>query len=109
MVGLAGALCGMTTVRCSAATAAMLAAHMLGEEATSNPNTVADALGELCNMVAGNFKAKIQLLAASCLLSVPTVITGGDYAMQTPEPTVGCALALCYDGSPIWISLIAHG
>jgi chemotaxis protein CheX len=108
MVGLAGALCGMATVRCSSATAAKLAARMLGDDATSNPSTVADALGELCNMVAGNFKAKVQSLADHCVLSVPTVISGEDYEMQTPEPSVGCIFALAYDGDPVWISLVVH-
>jgi chemotaxis protein CheX len=95
-------------VRCSSATAAKLASRMLGEEAKLNLSMVADAFGELCNMVAGNFKAKIQSLADHCVLSVPTVITGEDYAMQTPEPTVGCLFALCYDNEPIWICWIMH-
>lgn len=75
MVGMAGALCGMATIRCSSATAAKLAARMLGDDATSNPSMVADALGELCSMVAGNFKAKVQSLADHCVRSVPTVIS----------------------------------
>ncbi|MGA7190733.1 MAG: chemotaxis protein CheX [Candidatus Acidiferrales bacterium] len=108
MVGLAGALCGMATIRCSSATAAKLAARMLGDDATSNPSMVADALGELCNMVAGNFKAKVQSLADHCVLSVPTVISGEDYEMQTPEPSVGCIFALAYDGDPVWIALVVH-
>ncbi|MFZ0523986.1 MAG: chemotaxis protein CheX [Candidatus Acidiferrales bacterium] len=106
MVGLAGALCGMVTIRCSSATAAKFAARMLGDDATSNSTTVSDALGELCNMVAGNFKAKVQLLAERCVLSVPTVISGEDYEMQTPEPSEGCLFALAYEGEMVWISLI---
>src|SRR5271154_1170832 len=56
MVGMAGALCGMASVRCSRATAGKLASLMLGGDAASNPSLARDALGELCNMVAGNFK-----------------------------------------------------
>ncbi len=108
MVGLAGALCGMASIRCSSATAAKLAAHMLGDDATSNSSMVADAMGELCNMVAGNFKAKVQSLADHCVLSVPTVISGEDYEMQTPEPSVGCLFALAYDGDPIFLCLVVH-
>ncbi len=36
------------------------------------------------------------------------VITGEDYAKQTPEPPVGCLFALSYDSEPIWICLIMH-
>jgi outer membrane protein OmpA-like peptidoglycan-associated protein len=61
MVGLAGALCGILTVCCSAKTAAQLAKSMLGETADSEEQ-VADALGEICNMVAGNFESGSALM-----------------------------------------------
>ena len=108
MVGMAGALCGMTTIRCTRATATKLAALMLGEEANSNPASARDALGELCNMVAGNFKAKITGLADACMLSVPTVITGEDYSMDTAEPAEGVAVALVFEGENIWVTLVTH-
>jgi chemotaxis protein CheX len=108
MVGLAGALCGMTTVRCSRTTAAKLASLMMGEDAAANPSTARDALGELCNMIAGNFKAKISNLADHCLLSVPTVISGEDYSMETTEPSDGFIVSLVFDGEPIWVELITH-
>jgi len=108
MVGLAGALCGMITLRCSDPTAARFASLMLGGDAASNPATATDALGELCNMIAGNFKAKITTLADGCMLSVPTVITGEDYSMSTVEPTDGFSLAFTFESEPIWVSLITH-
>ena len=108
MVGMAGALCGMTTIRCTRTTATKLAALMLGEEAVSNPASARDALGELCNMVAGNFKAKITGLADACMLSVPTVIAGEDYSMDTAEPAEGVTIALVYEGENIWVTLVTH-
>jgi hypothetical protein len=54
MVGLAGALCGVLTIRCDAKTARHVVKSMLGDTADSEQQ-VADALGEVCNMVAGNF------------------------------------------------------
>ena len=56
MIGLAGALCGILTVRCSGMTAGEIAKKMLGDTATS-PDEVGDALGEICNMIAGNFES----------------------------------------------------
>jgi chemotaxis protein CheX len=108
MVGMAGVLCGMTTLRCAKATAARFAALMLGEAAASDPSSSGDALGELCNMVAGNFKSKISTLADHCMLSVPTVITGQDYSMETSEPTQGVIVPLLFEGQPLWVSLIIH-
>ena len=40
--------------------------------------TANDALGEICKVVAGYFKAKIGL-GEACGLSVPTIIAGRDY------------------------------
>lgn len=108
MVGMAGALCGMTTLRCSHATAVKFAALMLGGDAQSNPSMARDALGELSNMIAGNFKSKISTLADHCLLSVPTVITGDDYSMATVDPSEVVTVVLRFEGDPIWVSLISH-
>lgn len=108
MVGLAGALCGMITIRCAKETAIKLATRMLGEDAKSNPSMVGDALGELCNMVAGNFKSKISSLADHCMMSVPTVIYGEDYVMQMVQPHSGFQAALECEGAPVWFSLVIH-
>lgn len=108
MVGMAGALCGMTTLRCSKAMATHFASLMLGGNEASNPSSARDAIGELCNMIAGNFKAKISTLADRCMLSAPTVITGDDYSMSPLEPSQNITLALSIDGELIWVSVISH-
>jgi outer membrane protein OmpA-like peptidoglycan-associated protein len=65
MVGLAGALCGILTVGCDAKTAGLVAKSMLGDTAESEEQ-VADALGEICNMIAGNFESGLaQMKPAS--------------------------------------------
>jgi hypothetical protein len=56
IVGLAGALCGVVTVRCAVETAGQIARGMLGD-ASASETQVADALGEMCNMIAGNFES----------------------------------------------------
>ena len=108
MVGIAGALCGMMTIRCSGQSASKLASRMLDGDAADNPTTACDALGELCNMVAGNFKSKVTSLADRCVLSVPTVIRGEDYVMQPVNFNESFSLVLSFEGAPLWISLIVH-
>jgi flagellar motor protein MotB len=56
MVGLAGALCGILTVCCDAKTAGLIAKSMVGDTAISEDEVV-DALGEICNMITGNFES----------------------------------------------------
>jgi chemotaxis protein CheX len=108
MVGLAGSLRGMVTLRCSHGAAAQFASLMLGGSAGSTPSMIRDALGELTNMIAGNFKAKISNLADSCVLSVPTVISGDDYSMSMLEPNEGITTPLLFGTEPIWVTLVTH-
>jgi chemotaxis protein CheX len=108
MVGLAGALCGVLSIRCTSHTAESITGRMLGSTGAVKPSEVSDAIAEICNMVAGNFKSKIAMLAEYCLLSVPTVIRGNDYEMVTIANGRHIALCLEYDGKPIWICLAAH-
>jgi chemotaxis protein CheX len=98
MVGLAGALCGVLTLRCSSQCAALMATKMLGAEASGCKGQMEDAVGEVCNMVAGNFKNKISSISDGCKLSVPTVITGSNYSL--------CTLASDYT---MEINLLFHG
>jgi len=108
MVGLAGALCGMVTIRCATPTAGKLATLMLRTDGGSTPSMMGDALGELCNMVAGNFKSKVTTLADHCMLSVPTVIWGEDYVLQTVLPHEGFEVVLSFEGEPLWFTLVIH-
>jgi chemotaxis protein CheX len=109
MVGLAGALCGVMTIRCDTHTAEKMAGRMLGSVGLVSPNDIPDAIAEVCNMVAGNFKSKITQLAENCMLSVPTVIRGHDYEMVTIADGDHIAIGLSYDSEPIWFCLAVHG
>jgi chemotaxis protein CheX len=108
MVGLAGALCGVMSIRCSEKTAEKIAGRMLGSVGAVDPSDVPDAIAEICNMVAGNFKSKVTQLAENCLLSVPTVVRGEDYEMVTLSDGEQIAVGLTLDGAPIWFFLDVH-
>jgi CheY-specific phosphatase CheX len=49
MVGLAGQLCGVLSLRCSAQSAMLMASKMLGKEPKKDSHEMWDALGEVCN------------------------------------------------------------
>ena len=42
---------------------------------------VRDAIGEVCNMIAGAWKGFDPELASGCLLSTPTVVAGSSYKL----------------------------
>ena len=107
MVGLAGALRGVMSVRCSDKAAALMASKMLGIPLEKGGPEIADAIGEVCNMIAGNFKNKISGLAEGCMLSTPTVITGRDYQMHAlADPTL--EIRLTFENLPLVVSLQIH-
>lgn len=104
MVGLAGALCGILTVCCDAETARQIAKCMLGDTADSE-DQVADALGEVCNMIAGNFKNKLAGTDDRCLLSVPTVISGGEYTFHSLVEGEAIETVLMFEGALVVVRL----
>ncbi len=108
MVGLAGQLCGVLSVRCDGKSAVLMASKMLGIEPDKVGDEMSDALGEICNMVAGNFKNKISGMGDGCMLSPPTVITGTDYSTHSLADSPGLELRLLFENLPIIISLQIH-
>jgi chemotaxis protein CheX len=108
MVGLAGVLSGVMKVRCGEQTAALVASKMLGIELDQVKSEIADALGEVCNMVAGNFKNKISGLGDGCMLSPPSVITGNSYEVHSQPESPALELNLLFENNPLNISLHVH-
>jgi CheY-specific phosphatase CheX len=105
IVGIAGAIRANFILQCSAASAIKLAAQMLGvaTDAPDSQKAACDALGEICNIVAGYFKAKIGL-GDACMLSVPTIITGQDYQFCS-RVYDRMELALAYEGEILLATL----
>jgi chemotaxis protein CheX len=109
MVGLAGQLCGVLSVRCHESAAVLMASKMLGIELDKVGANFSDASGEICNMVAGNFKNKIAGLGDGCMLSSPTVIVGNDYRTFSPlAESPALELRLLFEGLPMLITLEIH-
>jgi chemotaxis protein CheX len=104
MIGLAGSLCGILTVCCDAKTAGQIAKSMLGDTANS-AEEVGDALGEICNMIAGNFKNKLAGTDERCMLSVPTVISGGQYSLHSLAEGTSMETILLFEGAPVAVCL----
>jgi len=106
VVGIAGAIRANFILRCSTASAIKLASQMLGIEpdAPDAQTAACDALGEICNIVAGYFKAKIGL-GDACMLSVPTIITGQDYRFCSRDSYERMELSLLFEGETLAATL----
>jgi chemotaxis protein CheX len=104
IVGLAGALCGVVTTCCEMQTAAQIAKGMLGDTADCDAQVV-DALGEMCNMIAGNFKNKLAGTDERCMLSVPSVIRGSDYQYHALVDGISMETVVQFGNAPVAIRL----
>jgi chemotaxis protein CheX len=104
MVGVAGKMCGLITLRCAAQSAGLMASKMLGTDAQTGAETW-DAVGEICNMIAGSFKNKVAGMGEGCMLSVPTVITGEGYNLHALADSERIETRLLFEGFPLIVSL----
>lgn len=104
MIGIAGPLSAILTLRCRARSAALIVSQMLGVSIHEAASLKCDAVGEICNMLAGHFKAKIGM-GDACQLSLPTVLVGKDYQMRSPSKDIRMVITMLYQGEPLWIAL----
>jgi chemotaxis protein CheX len=109
VVGFGGLLSGACVFRSESDVAIKIAAHMTGMEFDSVDNTVKDAIGEICNMLAGAWKGKVPELAAHCGLSVPAVITGRDYNLHVQAPEFQLNHAYSFEGANFAVTIVCDG
>ena len=76
LIGLAGQWMGSGVLFCQNQTACDLATRLLMTEVTEINDEVCDAIGEITNMVIGNFKNCLESETVEVRISTPTVIDG---------------------------------
>jgi chemotaxis protein CheX len=83
MVGLAGTYTGILAIHCPKSLALLVTANMLGMEVTEIDDDVNDAMGEIANMIGGDVKHIFSPKGGDINLSIPTVIYGSDYVLES--------------------------
>src|SRR5579871_1178332 len=109
VVGFGGALSGACVFRSSGAAAREIAGRMTGTTFADLDDTVKDAVGEICNMLAGAWKGRVPELAAHCGLSVPAVITGRDYRLHVQAPEFELNLAYRFGPWRFAVTIVCDG
>ena len=109
VVGFGGMLSGACVFRSDSQTAASIAAHMTGMEFAEVDDTVKDAVGEICNMLAGAWKGRVPELSANCGLSVPAVITGHDYNLRVQSPEFQLRHVYRFGESTFAVTIVCDG
>lgn len=87
LVGLAGDWVGNGCLSCTPQAACTLAGRFLSQTFTSVNDEVLDAVGEIGNIVIGNFKDDIEPYAGKLCLSVPTVVFGRNFTARSATGT----------------------
>ena len=94
-ITIEGAWDGAVILTCQEELAGSLTTHLFGERPPA-PDDVRDTVGEIVNMVAGNFKA---LLPDPSRMSLPTVAFGAHYGLSVVGTTQTAVVRLrCGDG-----------
>ena len=94
---------GAIVVVCAGPVARRAAAIMFGVELSAvTPRHAHDALGELSNMVAGNFKG---LVPQPAFLSLPTVVDGADEVLHVPDSHLLIQMTFESEGAPFLVAV----
>jgi chemotaxis protein CheX len=109
VVGFGGALSGACVFRSESSAAVRIAGNMTGMEFALVDDTVKDAIGEICNMLTGDWKGKVPELSASCGLSVPAVIAGCDYNLHVQAPEFQLQHVYAFGGSTFAVTIVCDG
>ena len=83
MVGFAGTYSGVISIHCPVALALKITSNMLGVDCDEVNEDLNDAIGEIANMLGGSVKQVLSKGGLDVKLSIPTVISGEDYTVNS--------------------------
>ncbi len=88
IIAFSGPMEGMLTLHLNKKLAAQMTSLLLGFEVDESSPDVSDAVGEITNILAGNFKTELgQLTGKSIEISIPSVIRGQQYEVESLSGT----------------------
>jgi chemotaxis protein CheX len=85
VIGFGGKICGFIALHLSPPSACTLASGLLGMSFEEMDDIVADAMGEMVNMLAGGLKKYASQNEDLFKISVPSIVYGLDYATHSPK------------------------
>ncbi len=84
LLGFTGPWTGTGMFYCSEDFACTLGSALLMTEVEEVNSEVLDGIGELANMILGNFKESIETQTGPLAITVPTVVYGKNFRTRTP-------------------------
>jgi chemotaxis protein CheX len=108
VIGLAGALSGSMVLHSGSHAAISMTERLTGIAPDGVDGMVRDAIGEVCNMIAGAWKGADPVLASGCLLSTPTVVAGSSYELFSQRAPQRMERCYRFDGCRFCITLFCE-
>jgi len=105
MLGFAGTYNGLISLHCPVELALGITSHMLGCDCNEVNDDLRDAIGEVANMLGGNVKRVLSKGGLDVRLSIPTVIFGGEHAVNVLSDPDCLVVAFDADGGVLLIGL----
>jgi chemotaxis protein CheX len=107
LVGFGGTMPGIVGLHLGEELAREITASMLGMESdeVGEASDVIDAVGEITNMIAGEMKMHLQKQDGDLHLSLPSVILGSEYTIQTQRNEPGTVVQFLCENKKLLVSL----
>jgi chemotaxis protein CheX len=105
MVGFAGTYSGVISIHCPVNLALKITSSMLGMECDEVNDDLNDAIGEIANMLGGSVKLVLSKGGLDVKLSIPTVISGEDYTVNSLSDIDCVVIPFNLDGEKFLVGL----
>jgi chemotaxis protein CheX len=105
-VGFAGGACGLVAFYSTLDAARDIAGSMLGMDPADVNGEMADAIGEVTNMIAGSFRTQMAKSGHSWAISVPTVTVGSDFYIKPMVNGRRVLIPFKMDAHEVFVELI---
>ena len=105
IVGFAGIYSGTISIHCPLPLALKVTGSMLGIDCDEAGDDLDDAIGEVANMLAGSVKQVLSKGGLDIKLSIPTIITGEEYTINTLTGTDCVVVPFTIDGTVLLVGL----
>jgi chemotaxis protein CheX len=105
-VGFVGQSSGLVAFYSTLDGARDIAGSMLGMEPAQVNGEMADAIGEVTNMIAGSFRTRLAAQGGTWAITVPTVTVGSDFYIKAHVAGRRVLIPFKMDGHEIFVELI---
>jgi chemotaxis protein CheX len=105
MVGFAGTYSGVISIHCPVDLALKVTSNMLGIDCDEVNDDLNDAIGEIANMLGGSVKQVLSKGGLDVKLSIPTVISGEDYTVNSLSDNDCVVVPFTVDGYTLLVGL----